>query len=109
MAEPNATIVGSHPHGEKMADSANNKFVSPFLDPSLYRKPEYYVYVFSIVDPRPADAPLIRDQPPLTKRLRIAECPPDKPYVLVTKISHPVNQPDINPMNDQRVTYYHDG
>lgn len=113
---PDAAITGTsvddrgqfNARSTAMSNAENNRNVSPFLDPSLYRKPEYHVFIYSVVDPRPADMPLMRHQPPLTKNLRIKECPKGERYVLVTSLAHPVNQPDINPMNDQRVTYYSD-
>lgn len=88
--------------------SANLQMKVGNMDPNLFRKPEYHVYIYSVVDERPSGSPLMRHQPPLTRNLRIAECPRDKRYVEVCTIAHPVNQPDINPMNDQPTVYFSD-
>lgn len=90
-----------------MSDGENMRNIAPFLDPDQYRSPEYFVYVYSVVDPRPDGYHLIRNCPPLIRNLAINELTPGERYVNVQKFPHPVNQPDVNPMNEQRVTYYH--
>ena len=89
-----------------MSDSENLKYVSPFLDPELTRKPEYFVYVYSVVDPRPDGYHLVRNAPPLIHNLSIAEVKPDERYTLVTKLPHPVNQAGVD-TQEQRVNYAH--
>lgn len=92
-----------------MSLAENTKYVSPFLDPDLTRRPEYHVYVYSVVDPRPDGYHLMRNCPPLIHNLRIAELKPGEKYVLVTKIPHPVNQAGVDPSNEQRVNWAHNG
>jgi hypothetical protein len=89
-----------------MSLGENTKYISPFLDPELTRKPEYFVYVYSVVDPRPDSYHLIRNCPPLIRNLRIAELAPGERYTLVTKLPHPVNQPDVD-TQDQRINHAH--
>lgn len=89
-----------------MSDSENLKYVSPYLDPDLTRKPEYFVYVYSVVDPRPDGYHLIRNAPPLIHNLVIAELKPSERYTLVTKLPHPVNQAGVD-TQEQRVNYAH--
>lgn len=90
----------------KMALAENTKFISPFLDPELTRKPEYFVYIYSVVDPRPDAYHLTRNCPPLIRNLRIAELKPGEKFALVTTLPHPVNQPDVD-TQDQRINHAH--
>src|ERR1700723_3017227 len=105
-----STSVGDdlqfNPRSRAMSDSENLKYVSPFLDPELTRKPEYFVYVYSVVDPRPEGYNLVRNAPPLVHNLRIAEVKPGERYTLVTKLPHPVNQAGVD-TQEQRVNYAH--
>jgi hypothetical protein len=111
---PDAAITGTsvgedfkfNQRSRSMSDSENLKYVSPFLDPELTRKPEYFVYVYSVVDPRPDGYHLIRNAPPLIHNLRIAELTPGERYTLVTKLPHPVNQAGVD-TQEQRVNYAH--
>ena len=64
-----------------------------YVDPNQFRKPDFFVYVYSVVDPRPAGKKLTRALPPLIPSIEIAEIKPGTRYVLVTKIASPVNQP----------------
>lgn len=89
-----------------MSMAENTRFISPFLDPELTRKPEYFVYVYSVVDPRPANYHLMRNAPPLIRNLQIAELRPGEKWTLVTKLAHPVNQPGVD-TQEQRVNYAH--
>src|ERR1019366_3647816 len=89
-----------------MSDGENLKYVSSFLDPELTRKPEYFVYVFSVVDSRPDGYHLVRDCPPLIHHLQIAELKAGERYTRVTKLPHPVNQAGVD-TQEQRVNYAH--
>lgn len=89
-----------------MSDSENLRHVPDFLDPELTRKPEYFVYIYSVVDPRPESYHLIRNAPPLIHNLQIAELKPGEAYTLVTKFAHPVNQAGVD-TQEQRVNYAH--
>lgn len=112
MSAANAGITSDSDLARKQSKAltrTSNPHMQPAnMDPNLFRKPEYYVYIYSVVDPRPAGSPLLRHQPPLTRNLRITECPRNEKYVEVCVIAHPVNQPDINPMNDQPTVYFSD-
>lgn len=79
-----------------------------YVDPSQMRKPEFFVYVYSVVDPRPVGKKLRRALPPLVPELDIAELKPGQRYTLVTKIGHPVMQPQMRE-NGERYVDYHDG
>jgi hypothetical protein len=94
---------------QAMSLAENTKYINPFLDPDLTRKPEYFVYVYSVVDPRPDGYHLIRNAPPLIHNLRIAELKAGERYTLVTTIPHPVNQAGVDPSNEQRVNWAHNG
>jgi hypothetical protein len=75
--------------------TANEKLYGPdHINPLEFRKPEYYVYIFSVVDPRPTGAKLVRMFPPLLAKLEIAELDPAKSdkYTLVIRLAHPINQ-----------------
>jgi hypothetical protein len=90
----------------KMSDGENLKFVPDYLDPELTRKPEYFVYIYSVVDPRPDGYHLIRNAPPLIHNLQIAELKSGEQYTLVTKFPHPVNQAGVD-TQEQRVNFAH--
>jgi hypothetical protein len=89
-----------------MSDGENLKYVPDFLDPELTRKPEYFVYIYSVVDPRPDGYHLVRNAPPLIHNLQIAELKPGERCTLVTKFPHPVNQAGVD-TQEQRVNYAH--
>ena len=111
---PDAAITGTsvgedfkfNRRSQAMSNDENLKYVPDFLDPELTRKPEYFVYVFSVVDPRPEGYHLIRNAPPLIHHLQIAELKPGETWTLVTKFPHPVNQAGVD-TQEQRVNYAH--
>ena len=111
---PDAAITGLsiredfsfNERSQAMSAAENQRFISPFLDPELTRKPEYLVYVYSVVDPRPEQYHLVRNIPPLIRNLRINELKPGERFTLVTTLAHPVNQPDVD-TNDQRINRAH--
>jgi hypothetical protein len=111
MAEPNAGFIPdseiARTHGSKLAESANFKGLSQNMDPELYEPPRRFVYVYSVVDPRPT--PLMRYLPPLVKNLRIPELKPGERYTLVTKISDPMLQPDYDVDSGQKKVHRHNG
>jgi hypothetical protein len=95
---PNATIasVSTDESGNFNAQSLREtQQANPtmYVDPNQFRKPDFFVYVYSVVDPRPAGKKLTRSLPPLIPNIEIAEIKPGSRYVLVTKIASPVNQP----------------
>jgi len=112
---PDISIVGVatddtghlNQQAKRMMDVDPGNYVQPFIDPNVYRKPEYFVYVYSIVDPRPAGAKLNRHLPPLVPNMEIAELKPGEEWTLVTTIPHPVNQQEINPDSGQRTASFH--
>jgi hypothetical protein len=79
-----------------------------YVDPENFRKTELTIYVWSVVDERPAGAHLFRCFPPLLPRLQIAELKPGQRYCLVTTIPHPVNQQCMRE-NGERYIDYHSG
>lgn len=90
-----------------MMQGEADKYTSPFLDPNVYRQPDYFVYVYSVVDPRPDGHKLVRHLPPLIPRLEIRECPENDKWVLVTTIPHPINQQEVNVNNGERTATFH--
>ena len=90
-----------------MSQFEADKTTSPFLDPNVYREPAYFVYVYSVVDPRPANHKLVRHLPPLIPRLEIRECGPSDKWVLVTTIPHPINQQEIDTVSGERKASFH--
>lgn len=73
--------------------TANEKLYGPeYVDPVNFRKPEMMVYIYSVVDERPAGAHLHRSFPPLVPHLNITELKAGEKYAVVTRIPHPVNQ-----------------
>lgn len=78
-----------------------------YVDPNQMRKPDFFVYVYSVVDPRPADKKLRRALPPLIPELEISEVKPNERYTLVTKIGSPMQQPLMRE-NGERYIGYHD-
>lgn len=89
----------------QMTESNNPKI--DYLDPNAFRKPDYFVYIYSVVDQRPAGKHLSRSLPPLISHLDIAEIAPGERYRLVTKLAHPTNQHYLD-VNDQPRTDFHD-
>jgi hypothetical protein len=88
--------------------TANEKlYGAEYIDPANFRKTEMYVYVFSVVDPRPRGQKLHRSFPPLMPHLEIPEIEPGQRYRLVTKIGHPVNQYQMRE-NGERYIDSHD-
>lgn len=87
--------------------AANQAITGPdYIDPGQFRKPDYFVYVYSVVDPRPDNMKLRRAFPPLIPDLEIAEAKGAR-YVLVTTIASPVNQP-LMKENGERYIDAHD-
>jgi hypothetical protein len=87
--------------------AANQAIVGQdYVDPGQFRKPDYFVYVYSVVDPRPDNMKLRRSFPPLIPDLEIAEAKGSR-YVLVTTIASPVNQP-LMKENGERYIDAHD-
>jgi len=75
--------------------TANEREYGPdYVDPLQFRRPESYVYVWSVVDQRPAGSKLHRRFPPLLAHLEIPELNPDEgaKYKLVIRLSNPMNQ-----------------
>ncbi len=75
------------------------------MDPNLYRKPEYFVYIYTV-----AQKALHRQMSPLFRNLPIPACGPGQRYRPVTRIAHPLPQIETDPHNpDDKITYWHDG
>jgi hypothetical protein len=72
---------------------AHEKDYGPDYVTDDFRPPQYMVYVYSVVDPRPIGKKLRRALPPLIPELEIAELKPGERYTLVTTLPHPINQP----------------
>lgn len=101
MAQPDARIESTslgadgrfNQRSLRDTATANISMYGPdYVDPTQFRKVEGFVYIYSVVDPRPRGAKLARSFPPLVPHLEIRECPRGERYVLITKIPHPLNQ-----------------
>lgn len=84
-------------NARSLRDSANanlQQYGPDYVDPVQFRRPESFVYVWSVVDPRPAGAKLKRRFPPLISCLEIAELNPEdtEKYKLVIRLANPMNQ-----------------
>ena len=86
---------------QRMSDAENLQGVDPWFNPGSVRKPDSFVYVYSVVDPRPDGYHLVRDCSPLIHKLQIAEVPHGERYALVTTIPQPVNQRWLDPASNQ--------
>ena len=86
---------------QRMSDGENLHGVDPWFNPGSVRKPDSFVYVYSVVDPRPDGYHLVRDCSPLIHKLQIAEVPHGERYALVTTIPQPVNQRWLDPASNQ--------
>lgn len=91
---------------QSMMEEESSKFLSPVLNPSVFHKPESFVYVYSVVDPRPAGSKLVRYLPPLVPKLEIAELKPGEKWTLVTTLPEPMNQHDTD-FNGVRISHVH--
>jgi hypothetical protein len=90
-----------NPRSRAMSDAENLKGVDPWFDPGSVRKPDSFVYVYSVVDARPDGYHLVRDCSPLVHKLMVAEIKPGQRYALVTTIPQPVNQRWLDPASNQ--------
>src|SRR5580692_8270289 len=98
MAE--ARIDGELPAISKsMTDAEHGKFVDTSLDPNMFRKPDFFVFVYSV-----ADSDLTREMPPQLSSVSIPGRGKER-YRLATQIPHPFNQPDLD-ANGKRICYY---
>lgn len=59
-------------------------------DPNLSRKPDYYIYVFTV-----SKRKFLIRQPTLFPRLEVPACGPNERYKLVIAIPHPLQQQDV--------------
>lgn len=80
-----------------MRDTANaniQMYGPDYVDPVQFRQPVAFIYVWSIVDPRPVGSKLHRRFPPLLSHVEIAELNPDdgEKYKLVCRLPNPMNQ-----------------
>lgn len=109
MATPDAALTSVsvnedysfNDRSKVMSNSQNMMGVDPRLDARSIRKPDYFVYVFSVVDPRPDGYHLFRDCSPLIHKLKIAELKKGERYTLVTKIPQPLSQRWLDPASNQ--------
>jgi len=85
-----------------LAGSENSKNFSSHVDPNLLRKPEYFVYLYSV-----SGREFTVELPPHIRRLIIRACPAGQPWTLVTKLAHPFQQPD-NDDNGNLIARSHD-
>jgi hypothetical protein len=84
-----------------MTDAEHNKFVDTSLDPNMFRRPDYFVYIYSV-----ADSDLVRELPPQISRLTIPGRGKER-YKMATQLAHPWNQPDVD-ANGKRICHYLD-
>lgn len=69
-------------------------------DPSMSRPPEYYIYLYTISK---REFTVLRA--PLIRSLIIPACLPTERFRLVTRLSQPFPQPDINPVNGDVIVH----
>jgi len=88
--------------------TANEKLYGPnYVDPINFRKPEMFVYIYSVVDERPIGAKLHRSFPPLVPHLEITEIKKGEKYAVIGRLPHPMNQPLMRE-NGERYIDSHD-
>lgn len=94
---------------QKMSANENMFGVDPRLNVRSIRKPEYFVYVYSVVDPRPDGYHLQRSCSPLINNFRIPELQPGERWTLAAKVPEPVNQRWLDPASNQWRVDEHEG
>lgn len=95
-AEIKRTNKPDSPQSSSMATGENAKYHQQYLDRNLLRKPDSYVYIFSVSKRDFASAhPLIR--------VGVRACAPDQRYRLVVKLPDPYQWPDIEQINGRVV------
>lgn len=91
MAQVDAKIGNVHGPTDPVARSlgAELNLQNGAFDANLYRKPDYYVYLYTI-----SEREFVIAQPPLVPRLIVPACPKDKKYFMFARVPHPFNQVD---------------
>ena len=74
---------------QAMTQGLNNKTLNNNIDPGAFRKPEYFVYLYSI-----SQEEFERRMPPHLPRLILKACPADQEYVQVARLAEPFEQAD---------------
>ena len=88
---------------EKFTRGLNDRALNNNIDPGAFRKPDYYVYIYSI-----ASKKLERRIPPMIPCLILKACPADQDYIEVAKLEHPYQQADRDVDNGEVRIRFHD-
>lgn len=81
----------------------NNSYLNNNMDPGAFRKPDFYVYIYSV-----SNREFERRLPPHIPRLILKACPEGKDYIQVARLSHPFEQADRDVDNGEVRMRYHD-
>lgn len=84
-------ITMRHDLGAQRTRGVNDGYLNNNIDPGLFRKPDYFVYLYSI-----SNKEFERRLPPHIPRLLLRACPADKEYIEVARLAHPFEQNDRN-------------
>lgn len=80
----------------------NNQFNSNIIDPGAFRKPDFWVYLYSI-----SKKEHVVSRAPMISRLVLHACPDDQEYTCVAKFAHPFEQSDRDvDTGEVRVRYH---
>lgn len=81
----------------------NDSYLNNNIDPGAFRKPDFYVYIYNVVNRE-----FERRLPPHIPLLILKACPEGQEYVQVAKLSHPFEQGDRNVDTGEVLMRYHD-
>jgi hypothetical protein len=103
MAEATVQITNNNsPLGRSMQADMNARGNFQELDPTVYRKPEYHVYLYTI-----SKKSFNVSLPPQLQKLNIRACEPNERYAIVATFPNPYNQIDRDE-NGNMITRYID-
>jgi hypothetical protein len=72
-----------------MTQGLNNSYLNNNIDPGAFRKPDYFVYIYSV-----SQKEHIRRIPPMIPQLVLKACPADQDYIQVARLAEPYEQAD---------------
>lgn len=86
---------------QRLIVSENNRYHQQGIDRNLLRKPDGYVYIFSVSKREfPSSHPLVKTP--------VKACKSDERYTLVARLADPYQQPDIEQVNGRVVAVAND-